>query len=193
MAKFKYLGILLLLQIFSGYGQAEERSGNSLKTSLYAAWLEGHDVEGLLLATRLEYLKTVDANFNGKQGYELILGRSSTGAINYDDGGTRPSNSVFVALHSNWYYDVAPEAYVSPLGMAGAGFTVIHRIERGTVLDFYPTINLGAGLRFGRPWRKLNFLLSINGQLGLGFSPNNYYYSLGYQMGVEYRFKNKKR
>jgi hypothetical protein len=138
-----------------------------------------------------EYLKTRDEDFHGKQSYELILGRSSTGAITYDEGGTRPSNSIFMALHSNWYYDVVPNYYLSPVGIAGAGFTVINRIERGAALDLYPSINLGLGLRFGRPWKKLNFLLSINGQIGFGLIPSKYLYGLGYQMGLEYRFKKK--
>lgn len=183
-----YLPLLFFITSFIGHAQEAPHETGQLKISPFFGFFESERVEGMALILKGEYARFLDDNLNAKQAYELSLGYCANGFIQYDEfgpGQSRPKSGVLVGLHSNWYYDLAPGFWLSPIGQLGGGLLMIKRTPASNVYDFYLSGNLGAGLRLGRANKPFNATMLLAGQGG--YKPGSWFYAVGYQLGFEWR------
>lgn len=183
-----YLPLLFFITSLIGHAQESPHETGQLKISPFFGFFQSDGVEGMALILKGEYARFLDDNLNAKQAYELSLGYCANGFIQYDEfgpGQSRPKSGVLVGLHSNWYYDLAPSYWISPIGQAGVGGLLVKRVPASSVYDFYLSSNVGAGLRFGRAAKPFNFSMLVATQFG--YKPSYWFYTLGYQLGFEWK------
>ncbi len=186
--------ILFFLYQLNVFSQSRPLGEYSLKTGLWCGVVEADFDGGLLMALRLGWQKTLDDKQRWRRSYDWVTGIGTTAFTQFDEGGgPRPSTVVLNSLGVHWQYDYLRWGGFNLVGEGGGGLDIIYRLRGEPPLELYPHLKLGTGFRVGSLQRRLVFEFLLSTQMGsFDYHLNNAIFYLGYQLGLDYRFRHGK-